>query len=78
MLEVYAHNGYFKSLEESVRFYNTRDTEEWPLPEFPGNVNTDELGNLGLTPEEEAAVVAFMKTFSDGYIPLKIEKISFL
>jgi len=30
-------------------------------------VNKDELGNLGLTPEEEAALVAFMKTLTDGY-----------
>ena len=31
------------------------------------NVNTDELGNLGLTAKEEAAIVAFMKTLTDGY-----------
>jgi cytochrome c peroxidase len=31
------------------------------------NVNTEELGNLELTPEEEAALVAFMKTLTDGY-----------
>jgi cytochrome c peroxidase len=30
------------------------------------NINTDELGNLGLTPAEEAALFAFMKTRSDG------------
>jgi cytochrome c peroxidase len=39
----------------------------WPEPEVPENVNTDELGNLGLTDEEEDAVVAFMKTLSDGF-----------
>jgi hypothetical protein len=33
------------------------------------NVNMTELGNLGLSPEEEAAIVAFMKTLSDGYTP---------
>jgi hypothetical protein len=33
------------------------------------NVNTAELGNLGLTPDEEAAIVAFLKTLSDGYTP---------
>jgi hypothetical protein len=33
------------------------------------NVNVDELGDLGLTPDEEAAVVAFMKTLSDGFVP---------
>jgi hypothetical protein len=32
------------------------------------NVNTDELGDLGLTPEEEAAIVAFLKALSDGFI----------
>jgi cytochrome c peroxidase len=35
----------------------------------PDNVNTDELGNLGITPDEEAAIVAFMKTLTDGYQP---------
>ena len=43
--------------------------ECWPGPEVEDNVNFDELGNLGLTPEEEAAIVAFMKTLSDGYMP---------
>jgi hypothetical protein len=31
------------------------------------NVNTDELGNLGLSRAEERAIVAFMGTLSDGY-----------
>lgn len=63
----YTHNGFFKSLEDVVHFYNTRDVEEWPEPEVDENVNTDELGDLGLTVEEEEAIVAFMKTLSDGY-----------
>jgi hypothetical protein len=29
----------------------------------------DELGDLGLTPTEEADIVAFLKTLSDGYQP---------
>lgn len=37
----------------------------WPAPEVAENVNTEELGNLGLTPREEAAVVAFLKTLND-------------
>jgi cytochrome c peroxidase len=81
----YGHNGYFKSLEGIVHFYNTRDVKPtcpvpypeaqalandcWPDPEVMMNVNTDELGNLGLTPKEEAAIVAFLKTLSDGYVP---------
>lgn len=84
-VKAYGHNGYFKSLEGIVHFYNTRDVKSecpgpyteaealsadcWPAPEEPMNVNTDELGDLGLTPEEEAAIVAFMKTLSDGYTP---------
>ena len=68
-VKAYGHNGYFKSLEEIVHFYNTRDVETWPLPEVPGTVNTTELGNLGLSAKEEAALVAFMKTLSDGFIP---------
>jgi cytochrome c peroxidase len=39
----------------------------WPEPEVPDNVNRDELGNLGLTDEEEDALVAFLKTLSDEY-----------
>ena len=82
--KAYTHNGYFKTLEGVVNFYNTRDVKPacpdpltteadalaqncWPAPEVADNVNTDELGNLGLTAAEEAALVAFMKTLSDGY-----------
>jgi len=82
-VKAYGHNGYFKSLEGIVHFYNTRDvkpvcpgdyteaealaTSCWPAPEIAQNVNTAELGNLGLTAAEEAAIVAFLKTLSDGY-----------
>jgi len=41
----------------------------WPEPEVAENVNVDELGDLGLTEEEEWAIVAFMETLSDGYLP---------
>jgi cytochrome c peroxidase len=39
----------------------------WPEPEVFENVNVEELGNLGLTSEEEDALVAFMKTLSDRF-----------
>jgi len=84
-VKAYAHNGYFKTLEGIVHFYNTRDVKPvcpglyteaealaadcWPAPEVAENVNTDELGDLGLTAEEEAAIVAFLKTLSDGFAP---------
>jgi cytochrome c peroxidase len=84
-VKAYGHNGYFKTLEGIVHFYNTRDVKPvclgpyteaqalaagcWPEPEVAETVNRDELGDLGLTTEEEAAIVAFMKTLSDGYTP---------
>jgi cytochrome c peroxidase len=68
-IKCYGHNGFFKSLEQVVHFYNTRDTGKWPPPEVAQNVNKTELGNLRLTAAEEAAVVAFLKTLSDGYAP---------
>jgi cytochrome c peroxidase len=67
--KAYMHNGALKSLKEVVHFYNTRDVEPWPMPEVPENVNTDELGDLGLTDAEEDAIVAFMATLSDGFVP---------
>lgn len=77
----YGHNGVFETLEQIVHFYNTRDTlgrvkdnsepgfgvTGWPEPEIANNVNSDELGNLGLTAKEEKALVAFMKTLTDDY-----------
>lgn len=77
-VKAYGHNGYFKSLREVVHFYNTRDVLPscpaaspgervtcWPAPEHPANVNTAELGALGLTDAEEEAVVAFLEALSD-------------
>jgi len=43
----------------------------WPAPEVDVNVNMDELGDLGLTEEEEDALVAFMLAMSDGYFDKK-------
>jgi len=66
-VKAFGHNGFFKSLEDIVHFYNVRDVEpgKWPAPEVPENVNTEEMGQLGLTDEDEAAVVRFLKTLSD-------------
>jgi cytochrome c peroxidase len=77
----YGHNGVFATLEQIVHFYNTRDTlgsvpdnrhpgfgvTGWPDPEVAQNVNTDELGNLGLSADEERAIVAFLLTLTDDY-----------
>jgi hypothetical protein len=40
----------------------------WPPPEVPENVNTDELGDLGLSKTEENLIATFMSTLSDGYL----------
>lgn len=63
----YGHNGYFLTLWDIVHFYNTRDVADagWPAPEVPSTVNDAELGNLGLTFEEEMSIVAFLETLTD-------------
>jgi len=80
----YMHNGVFKSLEEVVHFYNTRDVLEkctqpadvtnsefgktcWPEGEFHSTRNVSELGDLGLSEQDEADIVAYLKTFTDNY-----------
>lgn len=66
-VKAYMHNGYFKNLKEVVRFYNTRDVagSGWPAPEIAANVNRTEMGDLGLTGDEENAIVDFMKALTD-------------
>ena len=80
-VKAFGHNGYFKTLKEIVHFYNTRDVHPkckdttdpkpglncWPEPEVSSNLNTQELGNLGLTEDEENAIIVFLKTLTDGY-----------
>ncbi len=82
-VKAFGHNGYFKSLWGIVHFYNTRDVKDtcpgpyteaqalaadcWPAPEVNLNVNSDELGDLGLTHDEELAIVAFLRALSDGF-----------
>lgn len=65
----YGHNGYFKDLRSIVHFYNTRDVaaEKWEPPEVPFDMNTANMGNLGLSPQDEEDLVAFMQTLTDGY-----------
>lgn len=108
-VKAYMHNGVFKSLEQVVHFYNTRNLTTrrgevvdftrdnpyaglrghplWDTPEYPnidtlvnpdGLLGTDpgtgaggessaQVGNLGMTSEDEADMVAFLKTLTDGY-----------
>jgi cytochrome c peroxidase len=81
-VKAYGHNGYFTSLKAIVHFYNTRDalprcqphdpgegTSCWPAPETTDNMNTTKMGHLGLTDAEEDAIVSFMETLTDGFMP---------
>ena len=83
VVKAFGHNGYFKTLAGIVHFYNTRDVKNecpgdyteaealaadcWPVPEISENVNDAELGDLGLSSEEEAAIVAFLMALSDEF-----------
>jgi len=71
-IKAYGHNGYFKSLEQIVHFYNTRDVPDegwngvkWPTPEVLSNMNKIEMGDLKLSINEEEDIVAFLKTLTD-------------
>jgi cytochrome c peroxidase len=81
-VKAYTHNGYFTSLKAIVHFYNTRDllprcqlhdagegTTCWPAPESTDNMNKNHVGNLGLSDAEEDAIVSFMQTLTDGFVP---------
>jgi len=91
-IKAYTHNGFFKSLESIVHFYNTSAigmetansfnvtrcpegvvTEKdalaqncWPEPEFDNRIMRNFVGNIGLTTDEEAALVAYLKTLTDN------------
>ena len=81
-VKAYGHNGYFTSLKAIVHFYNTRDvlprcrphdpgegTACWPAPESTANMNASRVGRLGLSDAEEDALVSFMQTLTDGFMP---------
>jgi cytochrome c peroxidase len=82
-VKAYMHNGYFTSLKSIVHFYNTRDvlprcqshdvgdgTNCWPAPESTENMNKSRVGRLGLSDAEEDAIVSFMQTLTDGFMPV--------
>ena len=91
-VKAYMHNGWFKSLESVVHFYNTANVDGdtaaafgvtrcdvdvktvedalahkcWPEPEFPNSaIETPLVGDLHLTAEQEAAIVSYLKAFTD-------------
>lgn len=65
MTAPYGHNGYFPTLKDIVSFKNTRDVDSWEFPEVSDNLNTDDMGDLGLTDEEIDDIVAFLMALTD-------------
>jgi len=64
----YMHSGIFNTLEEVLKFYNERDINpEFSHPEVAENINTQDMGNLGLTQQEIDDIIVFLKTLTDGY-----------
>jgi cytochrome c peroxidase len=76
-VKAYMHNGYLKSLQDVVHFYNTSQSLPrcaqgspgekvscWPAPEVAQNISPL-VGNLGLTSQQEADIVAFLQTLTD-------------
>jgi cytochrome c peroxidase len=63
----YFHNGSIASLKEVVEFYNLRDKQpgRWGKTDYPGTVNHDDLGDLGLTEQEVDDLVSLMEAFTD-------------
>ena len=63
----YSHNGYFATLKDIVSFHNSRDVEGagWPLPEISDNLNTTDVGDMGLTDAQVDDIVAFLGSLTD-------------
>jgi cytochrome c peroxidase len=66
----YGHNGYFPDLKALMQFYNNRDVPDagWPAPEIDWDMNTHDMGNLGLTDQQLDDLVAFMGTLTDNQL----------
>lgn len=63
----YSHNGYFPTLDDIVSFHNSRDVSgaDWPLPEVADNLNTSDIGDMGLSATDIDDIVAFLESLSD-------------
>ena len=57
----YMHNGGMSTLEQVVEFYNRGGN-------FVNNEGDPDIGPIGLIDSEKAALVAFLKTLTDGRI----------
>lgn len=75
-MKAYRHNGYFRNLKDVMHFYTTRDvlprceatiSAKVSLAgrrrEDAANMNTRQLGNVGLSDDEENAIVTFLRPY---------------
>ena len=63
----YMHNGSIATLKEVIEFYNKRDLEpqRWGPTDYPESVNRVDMGNLGLSDQQVADLLALMDAFTD-------------
>lgn len=64
----YSHNGYFATLKDIIQFKNTRDSGAWEAPEVSENLNTSDLGDLGLSDQQVEDIAAFLTALTDNPI----------
>ena len=65
MTAPYGHNGVFPTLKTMVDFLNSRDNGQWPAPEVSQNMNTADVGAMGLSEAQVDDIVAFLKALND-------------
>jgi cytochrome c peroxidase len=63
----YMHNGVFTSLEQVVSFYSSRDTDPSVQPAEVPETMTDSIGNLNIPVGDQADLIAFLRTLTDGW-----------
>jgi len=66
-VKAYMHNGAVKTLMGVIDLHNDRAGYQEP-PEFPGNMETELVGDLGLTLEDKLCLIAFLNTLTDEYV----------
>lgn len=63
----YMHNGVHATLDDVVRHYDIMVANDFITPEVDENIATELNTALNLQPADYAALVAFMRTLTDGY-----------
>lgn len=62
----YGHNGFFPTLRDVIDFHNSRDVAVWPLPEVTDNLNSRDVGDMGLDDRQIDSLSAFLMSLSDA------------